>query len=402
MPLPSNLSYGTVKARFLLAYVDSADVDTDPDGIAPTGTVTFTPSATYIKNATASPAPTVVVPSPITCSINSDGYLFSINGNLVKLLATDDPDTSPVDWTWEVSFNLLDSQGNNVGNLPSFHFALPGGTTVDLADVAPMPASNGVFYLKGDAPDLTVGTVTTGAAGSSAAVTITGTPDAPVLNFTIPKGDTGATGSLAGLSATAPITYTNNTIALADVSPSPAGTYGSSTQIPAITVDAKGRVTSVTTNAASGGGTWSTYTPTLTGITLGTGTTMSAKYTQIGKTVHFRVHFAVSANANALTISTGGTVGLPIASVHNSSVTGFSLADILYVGRDATLATTIVRSPAKSFIDANSVVIRRQVRVTNDGIIDADFFDGYPVNYLSAYSSTPNRSLTVSGTYEAA
>jgi hypothetical protein len=262
MPLPSNLSYGTVTGRFLLAYVDSADVDTDPDAGAPVGTVTFTPSATYIKNVTASPAPTTVVPSAIVCNVNSDGYLFSLNGNSVKLLATDDPDTNPVDWTWEASFNFLDNTGNNI-NLPSFSFSLPGGTTVDLSSVSPLPSSNGVFYLKGDTPDLTVGTVTTGAAGSSAAVSITGTVDSPVLNFTIPRGATGETGaagtngvdgSLAGLSVTAPITYSSNTIGLADVSPSPAGSYGSSTAIPAITVDAKGRVTSVTTNNVASGG----------------------------------------------------------------------------------------------------------------------------------------------------
>ena len=43
----------------------------------------------------------------------------------------------------------------------------------------------------GATPNLRIGTVTTGAAGSSAAVTITGTPETPVLNMTIPRGDPG-------------------------------------------------------------------------------------------------------------------------------------------------------------------------------------------------------------------
>lgn len=42
---------------------------------------------------------------------------------------------------------------------------------------------------------ITIGTVTTGAAGSSAAIANVGTPSAAILNFSIPKGDTGATGS---------------------------------------------------------------------------------------------------------------------------------------------------------------------------------------------------------------
>ena len=43
----------------------------------------------------------------------------------------------------------------------------------------------------GATPELSIGTVTTGAAGSSAAASITGTAEEPVLNLTIPKGDPG-------------------------------------------------------------------------------------------------------------------------------------------------------------------------------------------------------------------
>lgn len=47
----------------------------------------------------------------------------------------------------------------------------------------------------GAAATVTVGSTTTGAAGSSASVTNSGTTAAAVLQFTIPRGDTGATGS---------------------------------------------------------------------------------------------------------------------------------------------------------------------------------------------------------------
>ena len=47
----------------------------------------------------------------------------------------------------------------------------------------------------GATPNFTVGTVTTGEPGSSVIVTITGTPEAPVLNLTIPQGMQGNTGS---------------------------------------------------------------------------------------------------------------------------------------------------------------------------------------------------------------
>jgi hypothetical protein len=47
----------------------------------------------------------------------------------------------------------------------------------------------------GTAATITVGSTTTGAAGTSASVSNSGTSSAAVLNFTVPKGDTGATGS---------------------------------------------------------------------------------------------------------------------------------------------------------------------------------------------------------------
>lgn len=48
----------------------------------------------------------------------------------------------------------------------------------------------------GASSTITIGTVTTGAAGSSATVTNSGTASAAVLDFTIPKGDKGDTPSL--------------------------------------------------------------------------------------------------------------------------------------------------------------------------------------------------------------
>ena len=53
-----------------------------------------------------------------------------------------------------------------------------------------------------DASRLTAGTVTTGAAGSNAAVTITGAAGEQVIDFTIPRGNTGATGPTGPTGAT--------------------------------------------------------------------------------------------------------------------------------------------------------------------------------------------------------
>lgn len=57
----------------------------------------------------------------------------------------------------------------------------------------------------GDAATIAVGTTTTGAAGSSALVTNSGTSSAATFNFTIPRGDIGATGATGATGAAATI-----------------------------------------------------------------------------------------------------------------------------------------------------------------------------------------------------
>lgn len=83
--------------------------------------------------------------------------------------------------------------------------------------------TNGTNGQDGAAATIQVGTVTTGAAGSSASVTNSGTTNAAVFDFSIPqgaKGDTGATGNgiasitktgTSGLVDTYTITFTNGT-----------------------------------------------------------------------------------------------------------------------------------------------------------------------------------------------
>lgn len=147
--------------------------------------------------------------------------------------------------------------------------------------------STGATGSTGPAPNVTIGTVTTGAAGTSAAATITGTNPNYTLNLTIPTGATGAAGSGAGTvthtgaptaghvavfsgssgdiiadggalaaSATTDTTNASNissgTLASARLpsSGASAGSYGgTSANVPSITVDALGRITSVSDRA---------------------------------------------------------------------------------------------------------------------------------------------------------
>jgi len=219
--IPSNLSYGTVTGRFLLAYADSNDSESNPDAVPAQGTVYFTPSPNYIKDVTASPAPVTILPASVECALDSEGYVIGYTGDRgVRLIATDDPQGNPVDWTWKVNFRLTDASGTPVRTIPDFSFELLGGTTVDLTSASPVPDANGTYYLigptgptgatgatgstgaTGAAATISVGTVTTGAAGSSATVTNTGTSGAAVFDFSIPKGDKGEKGDTGNTGAT--------------------------------------------------------------------------------------------------------------------------------------------------------------------------------------------------------
>ena len=84
-------------------------------------------------------------------------------------------------------------------NAAVLKFTIPRGAT-GAQGATGAPGQNGADGAPGapgaDGKDATIaiGTVSTGAAGSEAAVTNTGTPSAAVFNFTIPRGDTGARG----------------------------------------------------------------------------------------------------------------------------------------------------------------------------------------------------------------
>jgi hypothetical protein len=85
-------------------------------------------------------------------------------------------------------------------------FAIPRGNTG-------ATGAAGTIGATGTAATISVGTVATGAAGSSVAITNSGTTSAAVLNFTIPRGDTGSSGDGSG-NVIGPASSINNNIAL--------------------------------------------------------------------------------------------------------------------------------------------------------------------------------------------
>ena len=80
------------------------------------------------------------------------------------------------------------------------NFVIPRGET----------GAVGATGLPGAPATVTVGTTTTGAPGTNAAVTNSGTPQNAVLNFTVPAGETGTANLSYGIFTAQPYTTANN------------------------------------------------------------------------------------------------------------------------------------------------------------------------------------------------
>lgn len=133
MPLPANVSYGKVIGRYILAVGDGGDAGSDPDSVSAVGTATFTPSAAVLNDTTSTP-PTSILPQSVVCAFDANGDIIDSEGNVgVWLLATDDPDISPLNWTWRVVLSFA-----GIASPISFSFSLPSDETVDLTLVTPL------------------------------------------------------------------------------------------------------------------------------------------------------------------------------------------------------------------------------------------------------------------------
>ncbi|MFD3952189.1 GDSL-type esterase/lipase family protein [Streptomyces albidoflavus] len=120
MPMPAGIATVTLTGRYIR-----------PDGTPLKGTVTFTTPALL----TLSGADTISAGSA-TVSLDAEG-MFS-----VLLVATDNANTQPVEWAYQVTERFQDVTGR------TYSIMLPSTTpTVDIADIAPADPSQGSYIL---------------------------------------------------------------------------------------------------------------------------------------------------------------------------------------------------------------------------------------------------------------
>lgn len=149
--LPANVGTGIVRISLRRTALNHSTSPATVDVLPVTGKITFTPSAPRLINAFEG----MIIPTSAS-SVNLDA-----NGDaVVTLMATDDPDQNPVDWTYTVSFALDNA------TVDSFSISVPEGSDQELADITPVPQAGGTYYLTGEAGP----TGATGPAGADAAL----------------------------------------------------------------------------------------------------------------------------------------------------------------------------------------------------------------------------------------
>ena len=140
-PLPSNMAMTTVRGRYGKQdggqYVPIVGMQ-----------VRFAPAYPFVTNTTAVPSPMVIATSPKTLQTDSEGYLsdpedgFTVAGVGVnrnaKLVSSDDPDITPHDWPYLVTFH-----GPGATNFRAFRTPLQSEAIVDIATLTPQRVAPG-------------------------------------------------------------------------------------------------------------------------------------------------------------------------------------------------------------------------------------------------------------------
>ncbi|WP_395705258.1 hypothetical protein [Rhodococcus ruber] len=161
--------YGKVVGRLLAVVGDGPDEDEFPvaggypDAVPLQGSVTFTPRASTILVAGATPSPVTAFPAAITAQLDENGYL-TLNGKRGVFLLCPGPETNPTSFTYRVRYSLT-LDGKPVA-APEFDIEIveyvpgatpgdpdTGSTAVDLAVVTPVVQSPGVAITRGPAGD---------------------------------------------------------------------------------------------------------------------------------------------------------------------------------------------------------------------------------------------------------
>lgn len=110
--------------------------------------VTFSPAYPFVTNTTATPSPLVIATTPRRFVTDSEGYLsdpvdgFDLDGKgnnrNCQIIASDDPDITPTNWKYLVTFT-----GPGATHFRAFRTPAPANAVVDMAVLTPQNISTG-------------------------------------------------------------------------------------------------------------------------------------------------------------------------------------------------------------------------------------------------------------------
>jgi hypothetical protein len=130
---PSAVAYGQVKGRFVQYVADTTDVGVVPDEVPLEGRVTLTPLTQIVQFPSTVP-PRMAVASPVQALV-SNGDLKGLQGQLLYVIATDQPAGIPNKVQWRASFQL-----SGIATQPaSVVFEVPANGVVDLSMAISVP-----------------------------------------------------------------------------------------------------------------------------------------------------------------------------------------------------------------------------------------------------------------------
>ena len=170
--LPAEIPTGIVTGQFYFVNEDNVDADTDPNLTVVQGDVVFTCSAPVLRMPTKL---ATVIPLEFKAQFNGSGQLVSAEDATVglELPATDSDLFNPTDFTWEVSFDLVQLENRHTVSIDSFSIQVPEGAVTDLTLAMPVDASPGTLTVQG--PQGAVGdmSLVTGPSNATGTITLT-------------------------------------------------------------------------------------------------------------------------------------------------------------------------------------------------------------------------------------
>lgn len=146
--LPAEIPTGLVTGQFYFVNEDNVDADTDPNLTVVQGDVIFTCSAPLLRMPTKL---ATVVPLEFKAQFNGSGELVSAEDTSVglELPATDSDLFNPTDFTWEVSFDLVQVENRHTVAIDSFSIQVPEGAVTDLTLAMPVDSEPGTLTVQG-------------------------------------------------------------------------------------------------------------------------------------------------------------------------------------------------------------------------------------------------------------